>query len=41
MRDTTRKRMFKTGTLARQSSDEDGEYIETVNEKFVTEVMMI
>ena len=30
-----------TGTLARQSSDKDGEYIETVNEKFVTEVMMI
>ena len=30
-----------TGTPARQSSDKDGEYIETVNEKFVTEVMMI
>ena len=30
-----------TGTPARQSSDKDGEYIETVNEKCVTEVMMI
>ena len=30
-----------TETPARQSSDKDGEYIETVNEKFVTEVMMI
>ena len=30
-----------TGTPVEQSSNEDGEYIETVNEKFVTEVMMI
>ena len=30
-----------TGTPVGQSSNEDGEYIETVNEKFVTEVMMI
>ena len=30
-----------TGTRVGQSSNEDGEYIETVNEKFVTEVMMI
>ena len=28
-----------TGTLVGQSSEEDGEYIETVNEKFVFEVI--
>ena len=30
-----------TGSPAGQSSDKDGEYIETVNGKFVTEFMMI
>ena len=45
VKDLTKKlddMVASTGTPARQSSDKDGEYIETVNElKFVTEVMMI